>query len=90
MNCYVYKGLQKQDHYVFTGQELDNLEYPDLPAAIVKHLGGLSFVLEFDLTPERSLQQADPVQVLKDIESQGFYLQMPKEDVAKIEQEYFS
>lgn len=90
MQCYVYKGDRKEDHYVYLAEEL-NADEPDksLPAAILKLLGELTFVLEFDLTPERTLSQADAQKVLSDIESQGFYLQMPKKDLRAEEDRIF-
>ncbi|GAA6140082.1 YcgL domain-containing protein [Arenicella sp. 4NH20-0111] len=91
MQCYVYKGDRKEDHFVYLNEELD-AEAPDqsLPAAILTLMGELSFVLEFDLTPDRQLPQADAVQVLADIEEQGFYLQMPKKDMRAEEDRLFS
>ncbi len=91
MQCYVYKGDRKQDHFVYLSQRLD-LEAPDtgLPAAVLTLLGELEFVLEFDLTPERSLPQAQASQVLADIQDQGFYLQMPKKDMRAEEDRMFS
>ncbi len=91
MQCYVYKGQNKDDHYVYLNKALDVEALDDeLPAAILTLLGPLQFVLEFDLTPERSLPQADVAQVLADIESQGFYLQMPKKDMRDEEDRLFS
>ncbi len=91
MQCYVYKGDRKDDHYIYLAEEL-NVNEPDksLPAAITKLLGGLTFVLDFELTHERKLPQADAHQVLADIESQGFYLQMPKKDLRAEEDRIFS
>ncbi len=91
MQCYVYKGDRKQDHYVYLTQELD-LQAPEelLPAAVVGLLGELEFVLEFDLNAERKLPQADAAQVISDISSQGFYLQMPKKDMRAEEDRLFS
>lgn len=91
MQCYVYKGDKKDDHYLYLNQEF-NAEQPpeDLPGAILKLMGDLSLVVDFDLEPTRKLQQADAEQVIADIESQGFYLQMPKQDMAALEDQYFN
>lgn len=91
MNCYVYKGDQKDDHYLYLGQEYDADSPPaDLPQAILGLLGELVLVLEFELTKERELPQADAGHVLESLSSQGFYLQMPKKDMAAEEDAYFN
>lgn len=91
LHCYVYKGDRKDDHFVYLDKELD-LSQPEknLPAAILKLLGQLSLVLDFELTVERKLPQADAEQVLSDIKEQGFYLQMPKKDMRAQEDRLFS
>lgn len=91
MQCFVYKGCNKEDHFVFLPKELD-IENPknDIPAAIVQLLGELEFVIEFALDSQRSLAQADAKQVLSDIKEQGFYLQMPKKDMRAEEDRMFS
>lgn len=91
MQCYVYKGKNKEDYFVYLAQELD-LKSPEqhLPSAILALLGELSLVLEFELSPTRSLSQANAEQVLADIEEQGFYLQMPKKDMRAEEDRFFN
>ena len=91
MNCYVYKGDRKDDHYLYLATEFQVDSPPaDLPSAILDLLGELSFVLEFELTEERALPQADAKHVLDSLNSQGFYLQMPKKDMAAEEDAYFN
>jgi len=91
MQCYVYKGDKKDDHYLYLKQEYD-AEQPDenIPGAILMLMGELSLVLDFELEPNRKLQQADTEQVIADINSRGFYLQMPKKDMDALEDAYFS
>ena len=50
----------------------------------------MSGELEVELTPQRTLAQADAVQVMKDISDQGFYLQMPKKDMRAEEDRLFN
>ena len=87
MQVYVYKGVNRDDHYLYLASEL---EYADIPEALLSMLGDLSKVLEFDLTPDRILVQADAKQVRADILQQGFYLQMPKKDMRAEEDRIFS
>ncbi len=90
MYCYVYKGDKKDDHYLYLNQEFGSLEEGHLPSAILGLLGELSLVLEFELELDRKLPQAEAEQVMHDIKSQGFYLQMPKQDMLALEEQYFN
>jgi len=91
MNCYVYKGDRKDDHYLYLTSEFD-LQKPNegVPGAILTLLGELSLVLEFELSADRKLPQADAQHVLDSLNDQGFYLQMPKKDMAAVEDQYFN
>jgi len=91
MYCYVYKGDKKEDHYLYLDCEFDadNLN-AELPSAILKLMGELSLVLEFELALDRRLPQAEAQQVISDIQSQGFYLQMPKKDMRAEEDRLFN
>ena len=91
MHCYVYKGNKKDDHFLYLGQEFDQQNLPNkFPQAILSLMGELSFVVEFDLSADRKLPQADAAHVLADIEAHGFYLQMPKQDMNALEDQYFN
>lgn len=91
MQCYVYKGDKKDDHYLYLNQEFDSEQPPEgLPSAILNLMGDLCLVIDFELEPTRKLQQADAQQVIADINSQGFYLQMPKQDMDALEDQYFN
>lgn len=91
MNCFVYKGDKKDDHYLYLDHQFDLDKLPDnFPQAILGLLGELSLVIEFELTLERKLPQAEAAQVLSDIQSQGFYLQMPKKDMLAEEEQFFN
>lgn len=93
MQVYVYKGVNKDDHYLYLDRELDlgsEEEISEIPLALVTMLGDLSLVLEFELTADRVLMQADATQVRADILEQGFYLQMPKKDMRAEEDLIFS
>ena len=91
MYCYVYRSDKKQDYYLYLDREFDQDELPeDFPEAILGLLGELSLVVEFELGLDRKLPQAEASQVLADIDSQGFYLQMPKKDMRAVEDQYFN
>jgi len=90
MNCYVYKGDKKADHYLYLPDEFNASSPPEkLPSAVLALMGELSFVVEFELTAERKMPQADAEHVLASLSTEGFYLQMPKKDMKAEEDEYF-
>ena len=90
MHCFVYKGSNKQDHYLYLPMAREELSEDALPSALLAMLGELSLVVEFELNAQRSLPQAEPQQVLDDIAEQGFYLQMPKKDMLAEESRWFN
>jgi len=89
MHCYVYKGGNNADHYLFLPKQVTQSTLSNLPAALVDLLGQLSLVTDFDLS-EKKLAQADSEQVISDMRANGYYLQMPKKDMWLEEQQYFS
>lgn len=76
MQCAIYKGNRKPDTYLYIEREDDFSRVPD---SLLLLLGQLELVMTLDLHPDRALAQADPEQVREQLESQGFYLQMPPE-----------
>ncbi len=77
MKCRVYKGSKKTDTYLYVDTKTDQ---ENVPESLLVLLGELNQVVDFDLTPERQLAQADSRQVLEQIRKQGFYLQLPPGD----------
>jgi len=91
MHCYVYKGDKKDDHYLYLNREFKADDLPDnFPKAILNLLGELTLVVDFELTPERKLPQAEAQHVLGDMQARGFYLQMPKKDMLAEEDQFFN
>lgn len=74
MHAYVYKSLRKADTYVYLASRDD---FAPLPEPVRAQLGGLEFVLEVELTPERRLARADVAQVRDALAERGFFLQVP-------------
>jgi len=91
MQCYVYKGDKKEDHYLYLNQDISDKPLPDdFPQAILDLMGDLSFVIDFELDASKKLAQADAEHVLENMQNHGFYLQMPKKDMDALEDAYFS
>ncbi len=74
MLAYVYKSLKKADTYLYLAGRDD---FTRLPEPLRLQLGGLQFVLEVDLNPERKLAQADPRVVMENLVTRGFHVQFP-------------
>jgi uncharacterized protein YcgL (UPF0745 family) len=74
MQAYVYKSRRKSDTYVYL-RERDGFGL--IPEPLRASLGGLDFVLEVELAPDRKLAQADPAVVRTNLAAHGFHLQFP-------------
>lgn len=74
MNCAIYKGTKKTDHYLYIKKED---EFSQVPEALMNLLGDLQLVISLELSADRKLAQADVLQVMQQIEEQGYYFQMP-------------
>jgi len=78
MKCAVYRSNKKDMTYLYLPEE-DDMER--VPEALLKLISPVERVLEFDLTPERTLAQEDAAEVIKQIKEQGWFLQMPRQDL---------
>ena len=74
IECAVYKSQKKDETYVFipTTTPLSNL-----PDDLLKVLGQADLVMTLTLTPEKKMARGTAEVVIKSIQEQGFYLQMP-------------
>jgi len=74
MQCFVYKSGRKADTYVYLRARDD---FAALPASISDTLGPLTFVMQFELTPERKLARESAAVVIENLRDRGFHLQLP-------------
>lgn len=74
MKCFVYKSLKKVDTYIYINQK-DNFE--KIPQKLLQLFGKLELAIELELTVESKLAFADTKLVIKNLNEQGYYLQMP-------------
>lgn len=77
MQCFVYKSCRRAETYLYVPKKG---EFSSVPKALMKLFGAPEFALEFNLTPERKLAVANAEDVIDNLSSQGFYLQMPTEN----------
>lgn len=74
MLCQVFKSSRRQETYLYVAKS-DGLER--VPAALLADFGEPQQVLMVMLDGQRRLARADAGKVLLEIESRGYYLQMP-------------
>ena len=77
MKCFVYKSSKKADSYIYINQK-DNFD--NIPEQLLCMFGTPQFTLEFELTEDRKLSQAEAKQVMQNLDTQGYYLQMPSKN----------
>ncbi|NOQ65001.1 MAG: hypothetical protein GQ582_10875 [Methyloprofundus sp.] len=74
MLCFIYKSNKKSELYLYIDKQDD---FSSVPEAILKSIGEPEFVMQLDITAERKLAREKASNILKGIEENGFYLQMP-------------
>ena len=74
MNCFVYRSQKKTGMYLYLTEKDDFTEVPD---ALMKLLGELTFSFEFDLSEDRKLVREESKEVIRIMQQSGYFLQMP-------------
>lgn len=74
MQCFIYRSNKKTGLYLYLAKQDD---FSSIPEALLKSIGQSEFAMELEITPERKLAHENSVDVLKGIEENGFYIQMP-------------
>ena len=74
MRCTVYKSLRQFDYFLYVRAD-DGLSR--VPQGLQRLLGAVEKVMDLELHAQRTLAQADVREVMSQIETQGYYLQMP-------------
>ncbi|MFT4518548.1 MAG: hypothetical protein ACI9JM_000929 [Halioglobus sp.] len=70
----VYKSSRKEESYLYV-EKSRGLE--DVPEALMQQFGEPEKVMLLSLTADKKLARVNAVEVIADIERQGFFLQMP-------------
>lgn len=90
MHCDIYKFPKHSDMYVYIarpGFPDDTDELKDWLGVIPKDfratLGQGKFVMHLDLDSQSKLARVDKDEVLAKLESQGYYVQMPPQDIMR-------
>lgn len=72
--CSIYKSSRKDEMYLYVSKAKGLAAVPE---TLLAGFGQPRHVTDLLLSPERPLARADVVKVLEQLESAGFYLQMP-------------
>ena len=72
--CWIYKSPLKEEMYLYVSEEEG---FDQVPNALISRFGKPIFLMELELHEGRSLAREDVVQVMENLRSQGFHLQMP-------------
>lgn len=70
----IYRSSKREGMYVFVPRETDP---SGLPSSLLTYFGAPVHAMDLVLTPERQLARANAGDVIRAIDEQGFYLQMP-------------
>lgn len=73
----IYKSVKKEGAFLYLPL---NSDHAHLPKALLSIFGPPKLVMKLLVTPEKSIAQTTGERVLEAIETQGFYLQLPKID----------
>lgn len=74
MRCSIYKSARKRDTFLFVPAR-GGLE--DVPEGLLSLLGELEQVMTLDLHPKQRLARAEAGEVMRQLETNGYFLQLP-------------
>ncbi len=74
MNCYVYRSNKKQGMYLYL---IEKDDFSNIPESLMKLLGEVVYSFEFDLSKNRKLVKEKAEEVLRIMNENGYFLQMP-------------
>jgi len=75
-SCYIYRCSAKLDMYIYLSKEND---FDCIDDSIKKKLGTLDFAMVLEIKDDTKLAKEDPKKIIKNLNSQGFHLQLPSE-----------
>lgn len=75
MKTYIYKSFKKEELYLYITKKDD---FSEVPQELYNSMGKEpQFVMELELSQEKPLARENVVTVIKNLETQGFHVQMP-------------
>ena len=73
MLCHIYRSNRKFDTYLYLAEKDD---FSVVPEDLLRVFGPPEFSFSFDLTQDRKLAKEDTAEVLGNLASQGYHLQI--------------
>lgn len=80
MWCEIYRSSKNAEAYLYIEEEGN---FSRVPETLLNLLGPLEHVMHLELTPQRSLAQADTAEVRRSLAEKGFFLQLPPKAYAQ-------
>ncbi len=77
MHCAIYRCSKKAETYLYVAISEGEADFSRVPEALLVSLGRREYVMDLELTPERTLARVDRDEVVVALDTQGFFLQMP-------------
>ncbi len=77
MFCYIYRSNRKVDTYLYL---VDKDDFSILPENLLSLFGDPEFSFSFELTMDKKLAKEETAEVLANLKSQGYHLQL-RDDV---------
>jgi uncharacterized protein YcgL (UPF0745 family) len=76
MFCHIYRSSRKVDTYLYL---TDKDDFSIVPEALMTIFGEPEYSFGFNLKTDRKLAHEDTAEVLKNLEEQGYHLQLQKD-----------
>ena len=76
MFCYIYRSNRKADTYLYLA---DKDDFSILPENLLNIFGDPEFSFSFELTTDKKLARENTADVLNNLRSQGYHLQLQRD-----------
>jgi hypothetical protein len=73
MLCHIYRSNRKADTYLYL---VDKDDFSVIPVDLLRIFGPPEFSFSFDLSVERALAREDSSEVMENLDTQGYHLQL--------------
>jgi len=80
MLCHIYRSNLKLDTYLYL---IDKDDFSVVPQKLLRVFGEPEFSFSFDLTEERELAREDTAEVIENLSTQGYHLQLQSDELVE-------
>jgi len=74
MSCFVYRSKRNNEMYLYLPEKE---QFENVPESLMELVGEVEFTFEFILNTERKLIRYQAAEVMRNLQDNGFFLQMP-------------